>query len=73
VLAYVFRDKDRILLVDYLVKGTTIITKYYVALLDKLKQHLIYKRRGKLSKALLFLLENAAPYKAASTRHTYPL
>jgi hypothetical protein len=37
LLASAFWDKDRILLVDYLEKGTNIAAQYYVALLDKLK------------------------------------
>jgi hypothetical protein len=39
-----------ILLVDYLEKGATITEKYYVELLYKMKQELVSKRRGKLSK-----------------------
>jgi hypothetical protein len=35
LLASVFWDKNRILLVDYLEKGAIIMAKYYVALLDK--------------------------------------
>jgi hypothetical protein len=38
VLAPVFWDKNAILLVDYMEKGVTMTAKYYVALLDKLKQ-----------------------------------
>jgi hypothetical protein len=43
MLASVFWDKDGILLVDYLEKGATIMVKYYFALLDTLKQQLIFK------------------------------
>jgi hypothetical protein len=50
VLASVFWDKDEILLLDYLEKGAKITAKYYIALLDKPKQQLVSKRRGKLSK-----------------------
>jgi hypothetical protein len=50
VLASVFWDKDGILLVDYLENGAIITAEYYVALLDKLKQQVVSKRRGKLSK-----------------------
>jgi histone-lysine N-methyltransferase SETMAR len=53
--------------VDYLGKGAAITAKYYVTLLDKLKQQLVSKRRGKLSKGILFLQDNAAPHKAAIT------
>jgi hypothetical protein len=65
MLASVFWDKDGILLVDYLEKDATITAKYYVVLLDKLKQQLVSKRRGKLSKGILFLQDNAAPHKEA--------
>jgi hypothetical protein len=50
MLASVFWVKDGILLVDYLEKGATITAEYYVALLDKMKQQLVSKRPGKLSK-----------------------
>jgi histone-lysine N-methyltransferase SETMAR len=65
VLVSVFWDKDGILLVDYLEEGTTITAEYCVALLNKLKQQPISKRRGKLSKGILFLEDIAAPHKAA--------
>jgi hypothetical protein len=67
-LASVFLDKDGILPVDYKEKGATITAKYYVALLDMLKQQLVSKRRGKLSKGILFLQEKASSHKAAITR-----
>jgi hypothetical protein len=63
VLASVFWDKDGILLIDYLEKGATITAKYYIALLGKMKQELVSKHRGKLSRGILFLQENAAPHK----------
>jgi hypothetical protein len=50
VLVSVFFDKDGLLLVDYPEKGATTTAKYYVALLNKLKQQLFSERRGKLSK-----------------------
>jgi hypothetical protein len=53
VLAFVFRDKDGILLVDYL--GATIMAGYYVALLDKLKEQQVSEHQGKLHKGILFL------------------
>jgi hypothetical protein len=43
-MASVFWDKNGILLVDHLKKSATITAKYYVALLDKLKQQLVSKR-----------------------------
>jgi histone-lysine N-methyltransferase SETMAR len=52
--------KDGILLVDYLKKGATIMVKYCVALLDKLRHQLISKCRDKLSNRISFLQDKAA-------------
>jgi hypothetical protein len=52
VLVSVFWDEDGILFVDYLEKDATITAKNYVALLNKLKQQLVSKRRAKLSKGI---------------------
>jgi hypothetical protein len=38
--------KDGILLVDYLEKGGTIMTKYYITFLDKVKKQLVSKHQG---------------------------
>jgi hypothetical protein len=67
VLVSVFWDKHGILLVDYLEKGAPTTAKYYVALLDEMKQHLISKHRSNFSKRILFLQDNAAPHNAAIT------
>jgi hypothetical protein len=40
VLVHIFRDKDGLLLVDYLEKDPTITAKYYLTLVNKLKQQL---------------------------------
>jgi hypothetical protein len=53
------------LVIDYLEKGTAIMTKYYIALLDKLKLQLVSKRRGKLSKGITSLQDNVDPHRAA--------
>jgi len=50
-----FWDQDDILLVDYLPKGQTISTEYYSSLLVQLKDILKEKRRGKVTKGVLFL------------------
>jgi hypothetical protein len=63
VLASVLWDRDGILLIDHLDKGPTTTAWYYVALLDKLKQQLVYKHRYKLSKGIFFLQDNASPHK----------
>jgi hypothetical protein len=43
------------------------MAKYYVVHLDKLKQKLVSKHRGKLSKGILFFQDNAVPHRAAIT------
>ena len=55
VMASVFWDKEGIIMIDYLQKGKTINADYYTSLFDQLKQKLKEKRRGKLSKGVLFL------------------
>jgi hypothetical protein len=65
MLTSVFWGKDGILPVDYLQKYANTTAKYYDALLDNLKQQLVSKRRGKLSKGILFLEDSTAPHKAA--------
>jgi hypothetical protein len=39
--ASVFGDRDGVLLVDYLEKAATIMAKYCVALVDKLKKQML--------------------------------
>jgi hypothetical protein len=55
ILASIFWDQDGILLIDYLPKGQTINADYYSSLLVKLKDILKEKRRGNITKGVLFL------------------
>jgi hypothetical protein len=48
-------------------KGRNQHGKVASALLDKKKQQLVSKDRGKLSKGILFLQDNSAPHKTAIT------
>ena len=50
ILVSIFRDRDGILLIDYLPKGQTINAEYYLFLLVQLKDILKEKRRGKFTK-----------------------
>jgi len=59
VLASIFWDQDGILLSDYLPKGRTINAEYYSSLLVQMKDILKEKRRGKVTKGVLFLYDNA--------------
>jgi len=62
VLASIFWVQDGIL-IDYLPKGQTINTEYYSSLLVQLKDILKEKRRGKFTKVVLFLHDNALAYR----------
>ena len=52
---------------DYLQQGSTINAKYYCALLMKLRQNIKEKRRGKLSKGVILLHDNASSHIAGET------
>jgi len=64
VLASIFGDQDGILLIP---KGQTINTEFYSCLLVQLKDILKEKRRGKVTKAVLFLHDNAPAHQALAT------
>ena len=64
VLASIFWDQDGILLIDYLPKGQTINAENYSSLLVQLKDILKEKRRGKVTKGVLFLHDNAPDRRA---------
>jgi len=62
-----FLDQDGILLIDYLPKGQTINAECYSSLLVELKGILKKKRRGKVTKGVLFLHDNAQAHRALAT------
>jgi len=68
VLSSIFWDQDGILLIDYLPKGQTIDAKFYSSLLVQLKDILKEKRRGKVTKGVLFLHDNALAHRALATQ-----
>ena len=68
VLASIFLDQDGILLIDYLPKGQTINAEYYLSLLVQLKDILKEKPRGKVTKVVLFLHDNAPAHRARVTQ-----
>jgi len=55
VLASIFWDQDGILHIDHLPKGQTINAECYTSLLVQFKDILKEKRRGKVTKGVLFL------------------
>jgi len=58
VLASIFWDQD----------GQTINAQYYSSLLVQLKDILKEKRRGKVTKGVLFLHDNASAHRALATQ-----
>jgi [histone H3]-lysine36 N-dimethyltransferase SETMAR len=59
IMATVFWDASGILLVDYLERGCTITGEYYAQLIPKLRNEIKKKRRGKLTRGVLFHHDNA--------------
>jgi len=68
VLTSIFWDQDSILLIDYLPKGQTSNMECYSSLLVQLKDILKEKRRGKVTKGVLFLHDSAAAHRALATQ-----
>ena len=63
-----FCDQDGILFIVYLPKGQTINAEYYSSLLVQFKDILKEKCRGKLTKWMLFLHDNAPAHRALATQ-----
>ena len=68
VLASIFWDPDGILLIDYLPNDQTFNAEFYSSLLVQLKDILKEKRRGKFTKWVLFLHDNAPAHRALATQ-----
>ena len=63
-----FLDQAGILVIDCLPTGQTINAEYYWSLLVQLKDILKEKRRGKVTKAVLFLHDKAPAHRALATQ-----
>jgi len=61
-------DQDDVLLIDCLPKGLNINGEYCSSLLVQLKDILKGKRRGKVTKGVLVLHNNAPPHRALATQ-----
>jgi histone-lysine N-methyltransferase SETMAR len=59
IMATVFWDTEGIIMVDYLEKGKTVSGEYYAMLLRQLHDRLKEIRRGKLTRGVLLLQDNA--------------
>lgn len=62
-----FWDSKGIILNDYLEKGRTINSVYYVELLKKMKQAVVIKRPDLFEKKILLLQDNASPHTSKFT------
>ena len=58
-MATVFWDAKSVIILDFLIKRSTITGLYYANLLDQLRTAIHEKRRGKLSKGVLLQQDNA--------------
>ena len=67
VMASVFWDAHGIIYIDYLQKGQTINSDYYIALLDRLKKEIALKRPHLARKKVLFHQDNAPCHKSMKT------
>lgn len=59
IMATVFWDSKGILLFDVLPKNSTVTGQYYSELLNQLREEIKSKRRGKLTKKIILLQDNA--------------
>lgn len=66
VMASIFWDSKGVLLLDFLETGRTITGEYYAHLLQQLRVQIKIKRRGKLTKGVLFHQDNAPAHTSAT-------
>lgn len=64
IMATIFWDAEGILLIDYLERGQTITGQYYATLITQLRDSIKEKRKGKLSRGILFNQDNASVHKS---------
>ena len=64
VMASIFWDCHGIIMIDYLEKGKTVSGKYYADELVRLRECIKKKRRGKPTKGVLLLHDNASAHRA---------
>jgi len=67
-LVSIFWGQDDILLIDYVPKGQKIITEHYSSLMVQLKDIFKEKLRGKFTKVVLFLHDNALAHRTLATQ-----
>ena len=60
----IFWNRDGVLLTDYLTQGNTINDLYYESLIERLRSSIMEKRRGKVTREVLLLHDNAPVHKS---------
>ncbi|XP_046976469.1 histone-lysine N-methyltransferase SETMAR-like [Vanessa cardui] len=68
IMATIFWDSQGILLADFKERNTTITGEYYASLLHQLRDAIKEKRRGKLSRGVLLLHDNAPVHTAGVSK-----
>lgn len=58
VMLTIFWDQDRVVMIDFLAKYTTITRASYASLLRKLREAIKIKKQGKISKGIFLLQDN---------------
>ena len=69
IMCAVFWDRQGVLLVEFLPRGTKINSAVYCETLKKLRRATQNKRRGMLSATILLLHDNARPHSTAQTQN----
>ena len=62
IMMIIFWDKDGVLLTEYLLRGTTINGQCYASIIERLRSVIVEKERGKVSRGVLLLHDNAPIY-----------
>ena len=63
MMMIIFRDKDDVLLTEYLLRGTTINGPCYASIIERLRSVIAEKGRGKVIRGVLLLHDNASIHK----------
>ena len=58
-MASIFWDNQGVIMIDYLEQGRKINGAYYADKFRRLRQEIVRKRRGKLTRGVLLLQDNA--------------
>ncbi|UYV77657.1 hypothetical protein LAZ67_15001833 [Cordylochernes scorpioides] len=70
VMVSVFWDSEGVLLLDFLNKGQTITGDYYANLVKQLREAIKEKRRGKLSRKIVYHQDNAPSHRSLQAMAT---